>query len=122
MAAFFPHGTISNPAAITTDPAAAKASAANPGDWGVLRPQCRRHALCAVGEITPANVNQLQVAWTYTGRRTVSEPGVAAGVDENTPLQIGTSLYSCTPENLVTAIDADTGKAIWKFDPTPPST
>jgi hypothetical protein len=47
VAAFFPHGTISDPVAITADPAAAKASA-DPGDWEVLRPQCRRHALCAV--------------------------------------------------------------------------
>jgi quinate dehydrogenase (quinone) len=32
-------------------------------------------------------------------------------------LQIGNVLYSCTPENLVTAPDADTGKPLWKFDP-----
>jgi quinate dehydrogenase (quinone) len=38
-------------------------------------------------------------------------------VDENTPLQIGDTLYSCTPLNVVTALDADTGKARWRFDP-----
>jgi glucose dehydrogenase len=65
-------------------------------------------------DINPENVNDLQVAWTYhTGRRTT---GPGAGVDENTPLQIGNA-HSCTPENLVTALDADTGKALWKFDP-----
>jgi quinate dehydrogenase (quinone) len=42
-------------------------------------------------------------------------PGI--GVDENTPLQIGDTLYSCTPLNVVTALDADTGKARWRFDP-----
>ncbi len=118
VAAFFPHGTISDPVAITADPAAAKASATNPGDWEFFGRNAAGTRFAPFEQITPANVNQLQVAWTYrTGRRTVSEPGAAAGVDENTPLQIGTSLYSCTPENLVTAIDADTGKAIWKFDP-----
>jgi quinate dehydrogenase (quinone) len=50
----------------------------------------------------------------HTGRR-VSGPGI--GVDENTPLQIGDTLYSCTPLNVVTALDADTGKARWRFDP-----
>ncbi|MEX5716229.1 hypothetical protein IC615_22375 [Serratia ureilytica] len=25
-------------------------------------------------------------------------------------------MYSCTPNGLITAIDADTGKARWKFD------
>ena len=66
-------------------------------------------------QITPGNVRDLQVAWTYrTGRRTT---GAGAGVDENTPLQIGNVLYSCTPENLVTALDGDTGKPLWKFDP-----
>ncbi|MBD4533346.1 PQQ-binding-like beta-propeller repeat protein, partial [Xanthomonas citri pv. citri] len=43
--------------------------------------------------------------------------GAGIGVDENTPEQIGNVLYSCTPENLITALDADTGKPIWKFDP-----
>ena len=52
------------------------------------------------------------MAWTYhTGRDT------SAGVDENTPIQIGSTLYSCTPTNIISAIDGDSGKALWKYDP-----
>lgn len=65
-------------------------------------------------QITPENVKQLKVAWVYhTGRRT---KGAAIGVDEDTPEQIGNVLYSCTPESLITALDADTGKMLWKYD------
>lgn len=39
------------------------------------------------------------------------------GVDENTPIQIGSTLYSCTPTNIITALDGDSGKALWKYDP-----
>jgi quinate dehydrogenase (quinone) len=66
-------------------------------------------------------VNQLQVAWTYrTGRRTT---GSGTGVDENPAADrhLAVLVHAGKP---VTAIDADTGKAIWKFDPrrAPPST
>jgi glucose dehydrogenase len=57
----------------------------------------------------------------HTGRR-VSGAGI--GVDENTPLQIGDTLYSCTPLNVVTALDADTGKRAGALTRTrrPPNT
>lgn len=32
-------------------------------------------------------------------------------------MQVGNLLYSCTPENVISAIDGETGKAVWKFDP-----
>ena len=32
-------------------------------------------------------------------------------------MQVGTTLYTSTPENVVAAIDADSGKEIWRFEP-----
>ena len=114
VAAFFPHGAISNPVATTAAPAS-KASQSAPENWEFFGRNASGTRFAPYTQITPANVNELQVAWTYrTGRRTT---GAGAGVDENTPLQIGSVLYSCTPENLITALDGDTGKPIWKFDP-----
>jgi len=114
IAAFFPHGGISNPIAagsLTTPDAASTA----PENWEFFGRSASGTRFAPYTQITPENVKDLQVAWTYrTGRRT-SGPG--AGVDENTPLQIGNVLYSCTPENLITALDGDTGKPLWKFDP-----
>ncbi|WP_442183404.1 hypothetical protein, partial [Rhizobium leguminosarum] len=33
-----------------------------------------------------------------------------SGADQNTPLQIGDTIYTCTPTDVIAALDADTGK------------
>ncbi|ANF82091.1 glucose dehydrogenase [Acinetobacter sp. NCu2D-2] len=112
IAAFFPHGTILNPIDIVQDPELAKPNAENPGDWEYFGRNGNGTRFAPYTDITPENVKDLKVAWTYhTGRDT------SAGVDENTPIQIGSTLYSCTPTNIISAIDGDTGRALWKYDP-----
>jgi membrane-bound PQQ-dependent dehydrogenase (glucose/quinate/shikimate family) len=62
------------------------------------------------GQITPANVAKLKVAWTYrTGN---SNPPFEA-----TPIKAGDALYTCTSSNEVISINADSGKENWRFDP-----
>jgi len=69
-------------------------------------------------QITPQNVGQLEVAWTFrTGDVPTGGPPHAGAENQNTPMQIGDTLYVCTPHNIVFALDADTGKQRWKFDP-----
>lgn len=86
-----------------------------PDDWQFYGRNINGTRYVPYTQITPQNVADLKVAWVYhTGRRT---KGPGAGVDENTPMQIGTTLYTCTPENVVAAVDADSGKEIWRFDP-----
>ncbi|WP_199743150.1 membrane-bound PQQ-dependent dehydrogenase, glucose/quinate/shikimate family [Sphingomonas ginsenosidivorax] len=64
-------------------------------------------------QITPANVAKLAVAWTYrTGD--IPKGGQAHVV---TPLQVGGKLYGCTPTSRVFALDAESGRQIWAFDP-----
>ncbi|NII55955.1 glucose/quinate/shikimate family membrane-bound PQQ-dependent dehydrogenase [Lutibacter sp. SG786] len=68
-------------------------------------------------QITPANVGQLQVAWTF---RTGDMPGPDDPTEitlENTPLKIGDTVYLCTPHSKVIALDAATGQKRWEFDP-----
>ena len=114
IAAFYPHGVISNPDAATDNPMAEEPSS-GPDNWEFFGRNASGTRFAPYTQITPDNVKDLKVAWTYrTGRRTT---GAGAGVDENTPLQIGNVLYSCTPENLITALNGDTGTPIWKFDP-----
>jgi quinate dehydrogenase (quinone) len=68
----------------------------------------------ALNQITRDNVKDLQVAWTFhTGDTPVSPTGNGAE-DQETPLQVGDRVYLCTPHNNVIAVDADTGKQIWK--------
>ena len=70
-------------------------------------------------QITPANVAGLKVAWTYrTGDLPQNHPGsLSPQMFEATPLQIGDTLYLCTPRDIVIALDADTGKERWRHDP-----
>ena len=39
---------------------------------------------------------------------------------ENTPLKIGNLLYTCTAKNIIVAMDAATGKPMWRVDPHVP--
>lgn len=71
-------------------------------------------------QINAGNVKQLEVAWTFhTGDITGN-----GRENQNTPLQIGNTLYPCTPTNQVFAVRGDTGEKLWHWDPkvTPKST
>jgi quinoprotein glucose dehydrogenase len=61
-------------------------------------------------QITPANVKQLGVAWTFnTGETDRSY--------EMTPLVVDGVMYATTPSEQVVALDGVTGKKIWEYDP-----
>jgi quinate dehydrogenase (quinone) len=67
----------------------------------------------ALDQITRDNVKNLKVAWTYrTGDVAVSDGNGAE--DQDTPLQVGDTVFLCTPHNNVIALDADTGREKWK--------
>lgn len=66
-------------------------------------------------QITEKNVQHLKVAWVYHTGRSLVKNNTAR--DENTPLQVGDTLYACTPEHSVIAIKGDTGKPLWHYDP-----
>lgn len=67
------------------------------------------------GQITPENVRNLKVAWTV--RTGDSGIGETLSEDQNTPIQIGDTLYACTRNNRVLALDVDTGAVRWRHDP-----
>ncbi|WP_426151358.1 glucose/quinate/shikimate family membrane-bound PQQ-dependent dehydrogenase [Pseudomonas sp. DC3000-4b1] len=70
----------------------------------------------ALDQITRENVSKLQVAWTFhTGD--IPQSTGAGAEDQNTPLQIGDTVYACTAYGKVFALDADTGTQKWTFDP-----
>jgi glucose dehydrogenase len=61
-------------------------------------------------QINPKNVNTLVRAWSYhTG-----EPG---GIWENTPIVVGNVMYFATRKNRVVALEPETGKELWVYDP-----
>ncbi len=100
----------------TTPPVVPVAKGAEQRDWMHWGNTTAGTRFAALDQITPANVKELQVAWTaHTGD--VPESNGFGAEDQNTPLQIGDTLYLCTPHNQVIAIDADSGKQRWAFDP-----
>lgn len=70
----------------------------------------------ALDQINKGNVSQLKLAWTaHTGD--IPQSNGSGAEDQNTPLQVGDTLYVCTPYGKVVALDADTGAERWKYDP-----
>lgn len=68
----------------------------------------------ALDQINRNNVKDLKVAWTFhTGDIPIS-PGGNGAEDQQTPLQVGDKVFLCTPHNNVIAVDANSGKQIWK--------
>jgi len=71
-----------------------------------------------LAQITPANVANLETAWTYHTGDLRGRPGDPVETTfEVTPLKIGNSLFLCTPHQSVIALDATTGAEIWRYDP-----
>lgn len=75
-------------------------------------------------QITPDNVDRLQVAWHHRSgdyREAVEGEGLDDFLSQSsmqvTPIVVGERLYYCTPFNRVFALDAETGEEIWSFDP-----
>ncbi|HEY4664315.1 MAG TPA: membrane-bound PQQ-dependent dehydrogenase, glucose/quinate/shikimate family [Comamonas sp.] len=92
-------------------------SAQADGDWEAYAGSHHGQRFSKLDQITPANVNQLEVAWQIqTGDK--KGPGdVGETTSQATPIKIGDSLYLCTPHSMAIALDADTGAEKWRFDP-----
>ena len=112
---FFARGFVAVPtiAYQSTKPFVIAESPNTPVDWIGYSRDTMGIRYSPFTQINRGNVKNLQVAWIYrTGRNTKNDNLV----DQNTPLQIDNTLYACTPENSVHAIDATTGKRKWLFE------
>ena len=88
-----------------------------PGDWHAYGRTEYGQRSSPLTQITPQNVSQLEVAWTY---HTGDLPGPTDPPEttfEVTPLKIGDRLFFCTPHQSVIALDATSGKEIWRYNP-----
>jgi PQQ enzyme repeat len=80
------------------------------GDWPIYGrdPGGSRYSMPA--QVNVKNVATLRRAWTYhTGERGRSL--------ETTPIVVDNVLYFSTQNQKIVALEADTGKEIWKYDP-----
>ncbi|WP_313333899.1 membrane-bound PQQ-dependent dehydrogenase, glucose/quinate/shikimate family [Comamonas sp.] len=106
------HPEVQNQAAISRKPVDA-ASAQK--DWSHYGNSSNNDRFAALDQINVDNVNQLQVAWTFRTGDVPKSTGAGAE-DQTTPLQVGDKVFVCTPSNNVIALDADTGKQLWRHD------
>jgi quinoprotein glucose dehydrogenase len=87
------------------------------GEWHAYGRTGAGNHFSPLKQITPANVGNLKVAWTFrTGDMKGPNDSIET-TDEVTPLKIGDSVYLCSPHQKVFALDAATGKQKWVFDP-----
>jgi quinoprotein glucose dehydrogenase len=64
-------------------------------------------------QIGRGNVSKLQVAWSYDAHDEFSGSEM-----QSNPIVVGGMLYVTTPTLKVVALDAVTGREVWKFDPS----
>ncbi len=60
-------------------------------------------------QINRTNVQNLEIAWTY-------DSADGSGDSQNQPVIAGGILYGVTPKHKAIAVDAATGKELWRFD------
>jgi quinoprotein glucose dehydrogenase len=101
-------GVAGGPWTLTTAAHTSSTSKESVPDWPTYGGQPANDHYSPLNQINKSNVSKLKVAWTY-------DTGEDGGMETN-PLVVGKVLYSYTPSQKVIALDAATGKLLWKFD------
>ncbi|MFD0857487.1 membrane-bound PQQ-dependent dehydrogenase, glucose/quinate/shikimate family [Roseovarius aquimarinus] len=104
-----PQGVIANAAPVARTPLGEEAGV----EWAHYGRTPSGTRFAPFDQITPENVDQLEVAWSYN----YGDAPSGTGQDQNTPLYVDGLVYHCSPNNIVSAIDAVTGAQVWRFDP-----
>ncbi len=97
---------------------AARAQSPDASDWGYYGGDAFGQRFSSLDEFNRTNVSKLSVAWTY--RTAELGAGLArAGklTFEATPVLAFGLLYLETSTNIVVALDPESGRARWRFDP-----
>ncbi|MBY0510536.1 MAG: PQQ-binding-like beta-propeller repeat protein, partial [Rhodospirillaceae bacterium] len=68
-------------------------------------------------QITPENIKGLKVAWTYRFGEFKTKSRHPLEAIEATPIIAEGKLFVCSNTSKVTALDPETGKEIWAYDP-----
>ncbi|MCB2251876.1 glucose/quinate/shikimate family membrane-bound PQQ-dependent dehydrogenase [Pseudomonas chlororaphis] len=110
-------GEISGELGRETADTSSAAPAMPEGDWQAYGRTEFGDRYSPLKQITPANIGKLQEAWRIrTGDMPTAKDPVEI-TNQNTPLKVNGKLYACTAHSQVLALDPDTGKEIWRFDP-----
>lgn len=83
-------------------------------DWPAYLGDKESSHFSKLRQITPENVSKLEPAWSFKAGG--ASPENRSQIQCN-PLVIGGVLYATTPDQKAFALDAETGKELWRFDP-----
>ena len=84
------------------------------GDWVAFGNDRGGSRWSPLGQITPANVGNLERAWVY---HTGPSPKGARAAFETNPIKVGDRVYLCTGYNDIIALDAESGRELWRHRP-----
>jgi glucose dehydrogenase len=89
-------------------------------DWPMFSHDLAGNRFSPLKQINPGNVSKLKLAWRipYRADRNSTGAGGLGGLTEVTPIVVNGVMY-LPAESRVLALDASTGKEIWKFDVSP---
>jgi quinoprotein glucose dehydrogenase len=89
-------------------------------DWPMFSHDLGGTRFSPIKQINPGNVSKLKLAWRmpYRADRNNAATGGLGGLTEVTPIVVNGVMY-LPAESRVLALDAATGKEIWKFDVSP---
>lgn len=77
-------------------------------DWPIYGGTTQNDHYSTLAQINRKNVKRLRVAWTF-------DTGESGGL-QTSPIEVDGVLYGITPTQKVFALNAATGKLLWKFD------
>jgi quinoprotein glucose dehydrogenase len=87
-------------------------------DWPVYGRDAGGSRYSTLEQINRSNVAGLKPAWEWkTGEKSLDQFKTNPGNFQATPLMIDGVLYLSTPYNRVVALDAESGRELWSFDP-----
>jgi quinoprotein glucose dehydrogenase len=95
--------------------AATVPSATPSGEWTHWGGGAHATRYSPLAQITPANADKLEEAWTYHAGLQSADSHSAHQI-ETTPLMVDGMLYGCTPHSAIFALDPVTGKELWRHD------
>jgi quinoprotein glucose dehydrogenase len=90
------------------------------GEWHFYGGDAASTKYSPVGQITRANVNQLQIAWRWSSpdnEIAKANPAARPPGYQDTPIMVNGVLYTTTALGMYVALDPATGRTLWQYDP-----
>ena len=105
-------------AALVAGTAAAQAQPGGMVEWPYVGSDQAHSKYSVLRDVSGASVGRLEIAWQWDpAEQPLPEYNARPGAFEATPIMVGNVLYLSTMYNRVVALDAETGRELWAFDP-----